>query len=146
MAEGEEEPNAYAPPVEEPTETPPPRPERTPWPLIAAVIFSALVVGPCSMVVSAFAGITKALGPGGNIAAALSAHALGACLGVATLYCLWGIWERRRKFVWAYVALTVLQVLLVGLTQGTTPIAVVMIFVFRAPPVVAAYFYSRQFR
>jgi hypothetical protein len=146
MAAGEEEPNAYAPPVDEPTEAPPPRPTRTPWPLTATVIVSGLVLGPCGMVSNAFAGITKGLRPGGDPAAALSAHALGGCLGIATLYCLWGIWERKKRFVWAFLALTLLQLVTFGIANGATLFAVAFLLGTRAPPVVAAYFYSRQFR
>jgi hypothetical protein len=139
-----DEVNVYAPPRESSIEvTPPPGPPtRKPVLLLVAVVFSALFMGPCGALLTTFGAIAKAQG---NLVLVLGEYGVGLVISAATLGCLWGIWERKTKAVWGYVALTLLQLAVVGLTAGTTPLAAAMLLGCRAPPVVAAYYYSKQF-
>jgi hypothetical protein len=65
--------------------------------LLAAVVFSALFMGPCGALTQPFKAIVTALQKRGDLGVTLLDHGFAIAISVATLGCLWGIWERKTK-------------------------------------------------
>jgi hypothetical protein len=70
----------------------------------------------------------------------------GLVLHFASLVCLWGIWDLRRRALWAYAALALGQLAVFGLSGIGTPTAAMIYLVLRGPPIVAGVYYLSRFR
>lgn len=137
------EKNVYAPPEEaELVEARPvAKPRERPAALTVAIIVATLFMGPCS----ALGQIVRSVVSRDALATGVGDHLPGLLLNIAILTALWGMWQLKRKAVFGYAALTLLNLLVGGMTVGMTPFVMVMVVIFRAPPLVAAYFYSDRF-
>lgn len=116
-----------------------------PWPLLAAIAFSALLGGPCTGLSQALPTVFDVL-QGNETGVDLGLALAVIALHVATLALLWGISRLKQRAVFGYVLLSLIQLAVTGLLRGgTTPLALLGYALLRAPPVVAAYFYSSHF-
>jgi hypothetical protein len=110
------------------------------------VLVAALVMGPCGALGRTIRPVVEALQARAGLASVLGGYAIGIILNVVVLGALWGMWQLRKPAVFVYGVATVVQVAVGGLTTGMTPLVLTLIVVVRAPPLVAAYYYSDRFR